>query len=365
MHGTFRQLGLGLAAAGSFLGTFSCGGEDLVSPVTSSLAIKPTTTSKIVFNSWDGGTAAIYVVNPDGTGLTKLTPEGEDDRRPLWSPDRSTIAFVRNRVELWVMSSDGRNRVRLTNRLADGNATFRWSPDGSMIAFENNHQMVECEMDGEPSMCPLAQIWTVARDGSNVRKVTDGEDPSWAPNGRKIAFVADRQIHVVNVNGSGRRTLTNQPRGAFQPVWSPAGGRIAFVSLVQRAREVSEILVMKENGTRVSNLTSGRGADLDPVWSPDGSKIAFITFDPLAEGTNHEVAVMNSDGSGRTILTNNPASDVLATWSPQSDRLAFMRKAFGNPIALDLYVINVNGTGERNITNNPEITDDWPSWSSE
>jgi Tol biopolymer transport system component len=101
------------------------------------------------------------------------------------------------------------------------------------------------------------------------------------------------------------------------------------------------------------------------VWSPNGSKIAFNTFDPLAEGTNHEVAVMNSDGSGRTVLTNNPASDASATWSPQSDRLAFMRKAFGDPIALDLYVISVNGTGERNLTNNPEIMDDWPSWSSE
>lgn len=115
---------------------------------------------------------------------------------------------------------------------------------------------------------------------------------------------------------------------------------------------------MKENGTKVSNLTSGRGADSEPVWSPDGSKIAFTTFDPSAEGTNHEVAVMNSDGSGRMILTNNPASDASATWSPQSDRLAFIRKAFGDPIALDLYVINVNGTGERNLTNNPEITDD-------
>jgi Tol biopolymer transport system component len=367
MHGTFRQLGLGLVAAGSFLGTLSCGGEDLVSPATSSVAIKTTTTSKIAFNSWDGGRAAIYVVNPDRTGLAKLTPEGEDDRGPLWSPDRSKIAFVRNRIELWVMSSDGRNRARLTNHLADGESVFRWSPDGNMIAFERDDAEVEeCQLDdGELELCPLTQIWTVRSDGSNVRKVTDGEDPSWAPNGRKIAFAADGQIHVVNLNGSGRRTLTNQPRGAFQPVWSPAGGRIAFVTLVQRAREVTEILVMKENGTKVSNLTSGRGADSEPLWSPDGSKIAFNTFDPSAEGTNHEVAVMNPDGSGRMILTNNPASDASATWSPEGDRLAFMRSFWGEPSALDVYVINANGTGERNLTNNPEITDAWPSWSSE
>jgi len=65
-------------------------------------------------------------------------------------------------------------------------------------------------------------------------------------------------------------------------------------------------------------------------------------------------------------LTNNPAADADATWSPEGDRLAFMRKAYGDPTAIDVYVINVNGTGgERNLTNNPEITDDWPSWASE
>jgi Tol biopolymer transport system component len=324
----------------------------------------PPSTSKIAFNSWNGGTAAIYVVNPDGTGLTTLTPQGQDDRHPLWSPDRTKLAFVRNTVELWVMSSDGDNRVMLTSRLADGNGTFRWSPDGSMIAFETNDEMVECELDGVPSSCPLPQIWTMRSDGGNVRKVADGVDPSWAPDGRRIAFAADGEIQVANADGTGRRTLTNQPRGAFLPAWSPAGGRIAFVTPVQEGGS-TEILVMNEDGSNVVNLTSGRGSDSEPLWSRDGSKIAFTTFDPVPEGTNHEVAVMNPDGGNRRILTDNPASDAAVTWSPEGDRLAFMRKAFGEPSAIDVYVINVNGSGERNLTNNPEITDDWPSWSSE
>jgi Tol biopolymer transport system component len=42
-----------------------------------------------------------------------------------------------------------------------------------------------------------------------------------------------------------------------------------------------------------------------------------------------------------------------------------MRKAFGDPIAIDVYIINVDGGGERNLTNTPEISDDWPSWSSD
>lgn len=187
-----------LVATGPILAALSCMKEDVTSPATETdLASgaaagqsKKSSTSKIAFNSWDGGTAAIYVVNPDGTGLTKLTPEGEDDRRPLWSPDRSKIAFVRNTIELWVMTSDGRNRVKLTNHLADGEGVFRWSPDGNMIAFERNDAEVEeCQLDeGELELCPVQQIWTVRSDGSKARKVTDGEDPSWAPNGRRIAL---------------------------------------------------------------------------------------------------------------------------------------------------------------------------------
>ena len=318
----------------------------------------PSSTAKIAFNSWDGGTAAIYVVNPDGTGLTQLTPQGQDDRRPLWSPNHSRLAFVQNRVELWVMSSDGNNRARLTTRLADGNSDFRWSPDGTMIAFETNDETVECDLDGVPSQCPLPQVWTMRADGSNVTKVADGADPSWSPDSRRIVFEADRQIQVANADGTGRRTLTEQPGGAFRPAWSPAGGRIAFVAMVQREREVGEILVMNDDGSQVSNLTSGRGYDADPLWSRDGSKIAFTTFDPVLEGTNHEVAVMNPDGSGRRVLTNSPASDGKVTWAPEGDRLAFMR-------SIDVYVIDVDGGGERNLTNTPEIMDDWPSWSSD
>jgi TolB protein len=101
------------------------------------------------------------------------------------------------------------------------------------------------------------------------------------------------------------------------------------------------------------------------VWSRDGSKLVFNTYDPLPEGTNSEVAVMNADGTGRRILTNNPAADAYATWSPQGDRLAFTRKDYGNTGAIDVYVINVDGSEERNLTQNPEITDDYPSWSSE
>jgi TolB protein len=314
--------------------------------------------SKIAFISWPaGGKRGIYVVNPDGTELTRLSPEEFDDIRPTWSPDRTRIAFVYD-FDLWVMDSDGQNRVRVSSTIR-ANTDPVWSSDGTVMAFETE-ELFPCEEEGQ--LCSLLQIWTVRPDGTALRKVTDGATPSWSPDGTQIAFRDENQIHVVNADGSERRTLTDQPRGAFEPTWSPDGTRIAFESPVQRAQEVVEIFIMNSDGSNPRTLTDGRGADMEPLWSPDGRRIAFVTFDPSLEGTNHEVGVMNPDGSDRRILTNNPASDAEPTWSPDGQRIAFMRKGAS---AWDLYLVNVDGTGERNLTNAPEIMDDWPSWSPE
>ena len=325
----------------------------------------PVQEAKIAFTSWRRlpGNGGIYVVNPDGTGLTRLTPDDTDERNPLWSPDRNRIAFFRD-FDLYVMSADGSNRIKLTSRIKDKTAAVAWSPDGSTIAFEAD-SMIECLEEGQPSFCQQTQIW-VAAEGRGARKVVAGARPSWAPDGRRIAFHSGGQIHVVNADGTGDRTLTNQPRGAFNPAWSPDGARIEFEAPVQRGpNEVPEIFVMNADGSGSVNLTAGRGGDLGPVWSPDGRKLAFVTYDPVPEGTNHEVAVMNSDGTGRSILTQNPAADIEPAWSPDGTRIAFIRNLYQEgATALDLYVVRTDGGGETNITNKPELPDEVPSWSS-
>lgn len=325
----------------------------------------PVQEAKIAFTSWARlpGNGGIYVVNPDGTELTGLTPDGTDERHPVWSPDRTKIAFFRD-FDLYTMTADGGNRVKLTSRIKDKNAAFAWSPDGTTIAFEAD-SLVDCVENGQPSHCSQTQIWTVGSDGSNARKVIAGAKPSWAPDGHRIAFQAGGQIHVVNADGSGDRVLTNQALGAFNPAWSPTGSRIAFEGRVQRSQEVSEIFGMNEDGSAPVNLTTGRGADMQPVWSPDGRKIALVTYDPAAAGTNFEVAVMNADGTGRTILTHNPAADIQPGWSPDATRIVFVRNLYQDGAnELDLFVVKIDGSGETNITKTPELPDDSPSWAS-
>src|SRR6266849_9217787 len=81
---------------------------------------------KLAFNGLVKGSkdgSDIYVINADGTGLTRLTTDPADDSSPAWSPDGKKIAFssIRNRVpnevnfEIYVMNADGSNQTRITN----------------------------------------------------------------------------------------------------------------------------------------------------------------------------------------------------------------------------------------------------------
>src|SRR2546423_8170263 len=84
-------------------------------------------------------TPEIYVINSDGTGLTRLTNDGFDDYAPHWSPDGTKIVFNKHLTgpsnnEIFVMNADGTNPVDLTNNPGQ-DARPSWSPDGKRIVF--------------------------------------------------------------------------------------------------------------------------------------------------------------------------------------------------------------------------------------
>ena len=99
--------------------------------------------SKITFRSAFEGNSEIYVVNPDGTALTRLTNNSATDISPTWSPDSSQIAFMSSRdggEEIYVMNSDGSSQTRLTDGSGLGYSRLAWSPDGSKIGFQSNRE---------------------------------------------------------------------------------------------------------------------------------------------------------------------------------------------------------------------------------
>ena len=260
----------------------------------------------IAFHSTRDGDFQIYVMNPDGSDVTRVTNSPGGNLDPVWAPDGKRIAFASfrtGRSEVFAINVDGTGETQLTT---EGGFPSAWSPDGTRIAFANSS-------DGDD------EVFILNLDGSGVTRLTDNsfrDSPTaWSPNGAQILFQSDRdgdeELYVMNTDGSGVTRLTNSPGRdeGDRAGWSPDATRIVFSS--DRDGGQLHVFVMNADGSGVTQLTSGAFVDDDPVWSPDGQHIAFHS----TRDGDEEIFVMNADGSGVTQLTFNVGiSDAVPVW---------------------------------------------------
>jgi TolB protein len=188
-------------------------------------------------------------------------------------------------------------------------------------------------------------IYTMEPDGSRLGVVTQGIDPSFSPDGQRIAFWRLRfygdsgTIYVANADGSGERKISE----GYQPTWSPDGGRLAY--------GCGGICIVNVDGTGQQTVTPAAPAsqdgqecirDSDPAWSPDGKTIAFTHWPDARIPTPMclslglaidfafdfwtEVWLVSVDGSESRPIRNEAGLAVTyagwPSWSPDGSRLA-------------------------------------------
>ncbi len=314
--------------------------------------------------------------------------------------------FVANRPvrrEIWVANPDGSGLRRLTHvapNYVDVNPD--WAPDGSRLVFNR------CAPVNGEANTDNCTIWTVKRDGSGQQRLSPackqraanpcpvdggGGGPQYSPDGRLLAFDRDlsrdtiedtsivvsdtalRHAHVIFTFGR----KSGVPH-VGSPTWSPDGKWLAFgVSCCDQPTRLmrgSALFVVGVDGKGLRRITSWSLRAGEPSWSPDGTRILFSSTsadngDPGPAGGN--IYTVRPDGTNLHELTHLAPSDgvQLGSYSPDGTSIVFTTRARATPSLLggeprlwpDVFTIKIDGTALTNITKstNWEGTPDWGS----
>ncbi|HSF17632.1 MAG TPA: protein kinase [Vicinamibacteria bacterium] len=294
----------------------------------------------------------------DGGGVFVMSATGESLRRaaafgfnPSWAPDGTRLVLASESIRI----STGRATLSqlsvvdvvsgaVTEIGGDDAVQPAWSPNGLRIAFWGAWPIGSGNFD----------LWTIAPDGSDKKRVTNDRfsdwSPVWSPDGRFLWFTSDRggseNVWRVALDESGKTLGVPQPMSlpsgdADQVSFAAGGDGFAFTALDRRSN--LERVAFDSDREQVTGspvaLTRGTRFFLNMAPSPDGQWIA------LSDRSEGKVSLVSRDGASTNVLTDADARQVC--WRPDGSEIAFVSRRSG---LVQIWSIRPDGSALKQLT---------------
>jgi len=309
--------------------------------------------------------------------LAKMRTVGD----PQVSPDGKWVAYTVGTVDaekdkrdtdVWMVSWDGLEQIRLTSTSDSSESTPRWSPDNKYLAFLTARGDETQKKQG-------AQLWLLNRAGGEAQELTNVKggvsDFAWSPDAKRLVLVVkdpdpndepekkddwtrktappividryhfkqDREgylqplhshLSLFDVDTGKAEALTGGRFDEQAPAWSPDGRFVAFISNrtpdPDRNDDTNVYVIEAKPGAQPRQLTTYAGSDGGrPSWSPDGKWIAYLQGDETkysAYSMNKLAIVPAVEGGQPRVLTASLDRPVFGNivWSSDSRNLLFL-----------------------------------------
>jgi dipeptidyl aminopeptidase/acylaminoacyl peptidase len=273
------------------------------------------------------GSVSAAVADSDGKNGIVLARDIRNLSHIAWSPDSQYVAFsgsIAGGPESgWIARADGSVPPNVFTTV-DGAWDPTWSPDGTRIAIGANSGLL-----------------VMNRDGSGVRRVNQrdfteignrGEIADWSPDGTQLLFTAftgdgnadyEQEVYVVGLDGRPERLLSPDARRAREPVWSPDGSRVAYMRAGTGLGPI--VWITDPSGLAFKKLDGDYGW-YQPIWSPDGTKVMVTDDRPGPENLEGPAVrvILDVDGSAPPVVIPAPGitPDDVPDWAGSWQRVA-------------------------------------------
>ncbi len=284
---------------------------------------------EIVFTLYDSseGDYELWLINRENAMLKRLTDNTIEDRSPVFSPNGSQIAFISKRDyynetpynAIYVMNADGTGQTKVSNIYYDIGGGLSSSSDCSELLFA---AIVNVDDDYDIYKIEIKRgtEWNLTYTSTEYEKY-----PSWEPDGDRIVFVSDRNgnddLFLMDSSGNIINCLTDADGNwhAQYPAWSPDGEKIVFIeTFLQTTPSIiwySNIVLLDVATGTINYLTEGTDyLKLYPTWTPDSAEISFVSN----MSGNLNIYVVEDNGSNISQITDYNSPDWCEghTWKP-------------------------------------------------